>query len=133
MGIHTWKAGSCISIDPERAYDEMSSLSELTPQNVLDLARNEKTELHRAFEWDDAIAGEKYRLTQARHLIQCIVVRQNKDDKEDVQRVFQISSERSTYKPITYFLENKDEHTKLLEKAKNELYAFQKGTKALQS
>lgn len=124
--IYTWKAGSCISIDAEQAYAEMSTLSEITPANVLELARDEDSVLHDAFEWDDSVAAEKYRLGQARHLIQCIVVRQDDDKKENVQRVFQISSERSTYQPIRYFLENKDEHTRLLERAKSELYAFQK-------
>lgn len=124
--IYTWKTGSCISIDAEQAYAEMSSLSEITPANVLELARDEDTELHGAFEWDDSVAAEKYRLGQARHLIQCIVVRQDDDKKENVQRVFQISSERSTYQPIRYFLENKDEHTRLFERAKSELHAFQR-------
>ena len=124
--IYSWKTGSRISIDAERAFLEMSSLQDITPSNVLELAKNEDTELHGAFEWDDSVAAEKYRLGQARHLIQCIVVRQDTDAKEDVQRVFQISSEKSTYQPIRYFLEHKDEHTRLLERAKSELYAFQR-------
>ena len=124
--IYSWKTGSCISIDAEQAYAEMSTLSELTPANVLELARDEDSALHDAFEWDNSVAAEKYRLGQARHLIVSIVVRQDEDKAEESQRVFQISTERAHYQPIRYFLENKDEHTRLLERAKGELYAIQK-------
>ena len=124
--IYSWKTGSCITIDAEQAYEEMSTLSEITPANVLELARDEDSVLHDAFEWDDSVAAEKYRLNQAGHLIRCIVVRQEDDEKDNVQRVYQISSERTVYQPVRYFLENKDEHTRLLERAKTELYAIQR-------
>ena len=124
--IHSWKYGSCISIDAEQAYAEMSTLSEITPANVLELARDENSALHDAFEWDDSVAAEKYRLGQARKLIISIEVREEEDEKKNVRRVFQISTERSVYQPIRYFLENKDEHTRLLERAKSELYSIQK-------
>lgn len=42
---------------------------ELTSQNVVDDARPETSELHGRFEWDDAIAGEAHRRTQAAELI----------------------------------------------------------------
>lgn len=47
---------------------------ELTPQIVVDEARPLDAPLHDRFEWDDTIAGEKYRLVQASQLIR--VVRQ---------------------------------------------------------
>ena len=124
--IYSWNYGAKISIDPERAYNEMASLKEITPESVLKLARNEDTELHDAFEWDDSIAAEKYRLDQARYLIRSIVVREDDAPKENAIRTFMLSSERKTYKPISYFMENKDEYAILLERAKNELYAFKR-------
>lgn len=41
----------------------------LRPQAVVDAARDEDSPLHGAFEWDDGIAAEKYRLDQAQRLI----------------------------------------------------------------
>lgn len=41
----------------------------LTPEIVLDAARPEDAPLHTYFEWDDSIAGERYRLRQAQGLI----------------------------------------------------------------
>lgn len=42
----------------------------LTPKIVLDEARDPNHPLHGSFEWDDSVAGEKYRLGQARKLLQ---------------------------------------------------------------
>lgn len=46
----------------------------LTPERVVEAARSEKSPLHNAFEWDDTEAGRKYRLIQARFLINSIKV-----------------------------------------------------------
>tara|TARA_R110002020_G_scaffold334121_1_gene549507 strand:+ start:95 stop:565 length:471 start_codon:yes stop_codon:yes gene_type:complete len=42
---------------------------ELTAKGVVERARNPKSALHSKFEWDDSIAGEKYREAQAYRLI----------------------------------------------------------------
>lgn len=44
------------------------------PQDIVDLARPESSELHTLFEWRDDVAGEAYRLTQARKLISSLRV-----------------------------------------------------------
>ena len=41
----------------------------LYPKDVVNAARNPNSPLHGAFEWDDGIAAEKFRLVQARELI----------------------------------------------------------------
>ena len=46
---------------------------ELTKQNVLDAARPQNAPLHPCFEWDDNVAAEKYRLSQAGKLIRFTV------------------------------------------------------------
>ena len=93
---------------------------DITPEKVLDIARDENTELHKCFEWDDGIAAEKYRLSQARQLITFLVIRDEKPNNEPI-RVFQISSEKQTYQPITVFMENESEYKTLLKRAKTEL------------
>jgi len=47
----------------------------LTPQAFVDAARPEKAVLHGLFEWDDKLAGEQYRLGQARAIISWVEVR----------------------------------------------------------
>ena len=46
----------------------------LTPAVVVDEARSPDHPLHSRFEWDDAVAGEKYRLVQAQQLIRTVKV-----------------------------------------------------------
>lgn len=49
-----------------------ASTGALTPSNVVDVARSPEHPLHIRFEWDDNIAGEKYRLAQAGELIRSV-------------------------------------------------------------
>jgi hypothetical protein len=44
----------------------------LTPAVVVDKARDESHPLHSRFEWDDSVAGEKYRRQQAGDLIRSV-------------------------------------------------------------
>ena len=46
----------------------------LRPASVVDAARDEKSPLHGAFEWDDSEAAQKYRLLQAQSLIRSFKV-----------------------------------------------------------
>lgn len=47
---------------------------QLVPADVVEEARPKRAALHRCFEWDDAIAGQNYRVIQARHLIRSVTV-----------------------------------------------------------
>jgi hypothetical protein len=55
---------------------------QLTPQAVVDVARDPDSPLHSRFEWDDTVAGEAYRRHQAQELIRKarIVYREAEDD-----------------------------------------------------
>lgn len=112
-----FKVHGIFKADPQKCYDELPEV--VTPQNVLDAARDENSELHKCFEWDDTVAAEKYRLKQARMLIQFFVV---KTEQEEVikPRIFQISSERNTYQKAQFFMQNKDEYANLILRAKKE-------------
>lgn len=45
----------------------------LSPQAVVDFAEDPSTALHGRFDWDNDVAGPKYRLWQARQLIRIVV------------------------------------------------------------
>jgi hypothetical protein len=45
----------------------------LYPQSVVDFARDPSTELHSKFEWDNTVAGENFRIWQARKVIRALV------------------------------------------------------------
>lgn len=54
--------------------DWYEETGELTPQLVVDKARPKGAPLHDRFEWNDKVAGEKYRLVQAQALIRSVRV-----------------------------------------------------------
>lgn len=55
----------------QRIYDTEGTL---TPNAVVDSARPDDAPLHDRFEWDDEVAGEKYREVQAAELIRSVTV-----------------------------------------------------------
>ena len=65
-----------------RIYD---GAGELTPGLVVDTARPEDSPLHSHFEWDDGIAGEKYRQVQAAAMIRSVHVRFEKPDGGNIR------------------------------------------------
>jgi hypothetical protein len=54
--------------------DKIARAGTCTPRMVLDDAQSTRSPLHRHFEWDDGVAAEQYRMEQARHLINHLVI-----------------------------------------------------------
>ena len=54
----------------------------LRPRAVVDAARDVESPLHGCFEWDDKVAGEKYRLEQAQRLIRSFTVVHEREGKK---------------------------------------------------
>ena len=54
---------------------------QITPQEVVDAAEDIQSPIHDYFEWDDKIAGVKYRRYQARGLINHFIVEHTKHQK----------------------------------------------------
>lgn len=119
-----WRVRSLFKADASKVADEIG-YGKVTPQEVLDKAKDENTELHKCFEWDDSIAAEKYRLRQASDIIRNLVfVRKEKEDEPI--RCFQITTEKNTYQPTQMFLVQEDEYQALLKRAKAELESFKR-------
>ena len=125
----TWRMPGIFKADAQLCYDEVSQLEDITPENVLEKARSKDSELHRCFEWRDSVAAEKYRLQQARQVIQWFVVRTEKT--EEPIRAFQITTTTNKYQPTKLFLQQPDEYSELLKRAKMELAAIRRRFKQL--
>jgi len=92
----------------QAVYDEHGRL---TPAAVVDTARPEDHPLHARFEWDNAVAGEAYRLEQARRLIRSVrVIYREADEKEAARTVRAYHSVRdeqgTAYKPTDEIVES---------------------------
>lgn len=129
MEIVSWKIEGLFKANAQKVYEEIGDTS-VSPEEVLEKARNEKSELHKCFEWDNSVAAEKFRLQQARQIIQLLVIIPQKKTDEPV-RVFSITSQRNTYQPTRLFLQQPDEYQILLKRAKIELAEFKKRYKTL--
>lgn len=74
---HKWRY-QVPGVKPETAVEEIRRLEKsfgmATPKNVVAIARPKTAPLHPAFEWEDSIAGEKYREHQASQLIRAVHV-----------------------------------------------------------
>ena len=119
-----WRVDGLFKADAQKCYEEMGD-SDISPEEVLEKAKDENSELHKCFEWDDTVAANKYRLQQARQIIQFIVKVPQKENEQPT-RVFQISSKKNVYQPTVFFQRNNDEYQILLERAKVELAKFKK-------
>lgn len=83
----------------QNVYDQHSRL---TARLVVDTARDKNSPLHQHFEWDDSVAGEKYREHQARDLIRSIKIKYRNGDRTEKTNYF-VSVERDearAYHPV---------------------------------
>lgn len=132
MIFAAWKSGCRISADAQKVADEILAIGKsATTTQILDKARDEKTELHKCFDWDDAEAAEKWRMQQARHIVCNLVIKEKTDAPKPEVRVFFKTDNESGYKPTVLIMQDKDEYQKLLVRALAELNSFRAKYKTL--
>lgn len=132
MIFAAWKSGCRISADAQKVADEILAIgNSATTAQILDKARDEQTELHKCFDWDDAEAAEKWRLQQARHIVCNLVIKEKSETPRPEVRVFFKTDADSGYKPTVLIMQDKDEYRKLLARALAELNSFRSKYKTL--
>lgn len=125
-------------VDAQKAGKELerinSKYNSLIPEQVVEESRDDDAVLHPCFEWNDAVAAEKYRVEQARHIIGSLVIQvenstKTKDEvsKTIVTRAFvNVSEERKgVYVPVQTALNRNDYRERVLKNALSELCMFQ--------
>ena len=129
----TWKVKGFFKADAETVYKEITALGDsFSPEQIVEAAREEGTELHKCFTWDDTVAAENWRRHQARMLVAQLVVKTETTDKEPVAvRVIASTATRNEYKPVVKLIEAEQGYADLLARAINELKAFQQKYKAI--
>lgn len=124
-----WKVNGVFKANPEAVYHEIETIGDsASPESIVEYAKNDRTELHKCFEWDDKIAGHKYRLEQARHILTLIVVKADDEEKEKgftPVRIFVKSGDAPReYTKVNIAVRNEDAYQKLLENARRDAEAF---------
>ena len=142
MAVETiikWSVPGIFKADAKKCHDEILSIgNDVQPEQVLDKAKDKNAELHKCFDWDDSSAAEKYRLIQARSVINhLIVVTQEDDEAENTEPVqFRVWMKNETekgsgYKQTIVMVKDDDEYRKLLDQAYSELRVFKQKYKCL--
>ena len=113
----------------ENVIDEILRVEEeegLNAENLLEVAKNKKNSLHELFDWDDSSAGEKYRLQQARILINEVKIIVNDKELYAFENVqVSISTKSGTpnnitsriYKPIGEIMDKEEYRKQVLSSA----------------
>ena len=123
MGV-AWRIQGYYKADAQKVAEEIG-FGKFTPMEVLEKAKDETTELHKCFEWNDSIAAEKYRLEQAKNIIRMLVYEKETKEQE-VVRYYAKTETKHVYQPTKQFLVQEDEYQGLLRRALAELETFKK-------
>ena len=130
--VYTWRPGSHHKVPASVAAAECERLEaegRLTAADLVEEARAEGSPLHEEFEWRDDVAAEEYRKSQARCIINSLVVVSEKH--EPVKAFVNLVATTPTYTSIQTAVSRADTKELLLQNALRELVAFQKKYKNL--
>lgn len=128
--VAKWSAtGTRFGADPQKCYEEIREICEdvesAPPQEILERARDETSELHKCFTWDDTVAAERWRLNEARVVARQLVIKEVEVPKDRPEiRLFYKTDNESGYKPTEIIVKQEDEYKQLLARAYAELRAF---------
>ena len=134
--VYGWKEHTYLGVAAQVAGERVEALRRerggwISPHDLVEDARPADAPLHPAFEWDDAKAAERYRVEQARTLLQRLVV--VRDDGEQVQAVVSLHRARDdwgwTHREASYtgfdvIAADPDLTDELLEQARADIDAF---------
>ena len=135
-----WKAapGAMFKDEQAQAYGrQIEAIARrdgyVTPELVVEEAREESSPLHPAFEWDESVAAERWRMSQARNLMNhlVVVVRVDHTEKEvkglyNVRVVVDAESQETEPGYVTYdvAVQNKGYREQILRRALAEMQSW---------
>jgi hypothetical protein len=130
MKKYSWKI-DFFQTDANKVGKELEKIEQngdLNTEAIVEYARNPKTTLNKMFEWDNTIAGEKYRIIQASRIITNIQVDyigkdEDGDEKPKQVRAFVKTTKKTkeSYQNIEAVVSDAGKYAMLLEKAYKEL------------
>lgn len=99
----------------------------VTAQSFLDFSKSEDSPTHDLFEWDDAVAGNYYRLFQSRRTIGNLRVVVKDKEKEEIQvraYVNVVEKDTAKYENICSVVSSKEKTQIVLKHIRDELHSF---------
>lgn len=127
--VYQWKLLGLMPVDAQTAGEELHRIYQekgrLDAPDIVNESRPEEAPLHPCFEWDDAVAAEKYREVQAGNLVRCIVTTYETEEQKPIE-VRAFPCVQQTYQPIEVVVKSEEKKADLMQSAIEELKAFQK-------
>ena len=113
---------------------ELEAEDKLTAEELVNVSRPEDAPLHDYFEWNDAVAAEKYRVRQGNYLIEAVVEVHNKPSVDDSNKVevevikpfYALETGSTNYYHIETIVQSEDKAQRLLAMATKELLSIRK-------
>jgi hypothetical protein len=105
---YKWKLnGLSRKVDAEKAVQELERINAvfgmLTPELIVDAARDKNNPLHSLFDWNDTVAAEKWRMQQARTVLNNIEVTVISNGEIRNISVYEVTTKAQGYKNIVCF------------------------------
>lgn len=132
--LYQYKFGARCPVPAQVAGEECARLEaqgRLTPHDLVEESRPEDAPLHKAFEWNDAIAAERYRETQAGYIIRSVEVVMEEASEPVRAFVSVVEESQRSYQSIEVVMRDANSREALLESARRELAAFQRKYESL--
>lgn len=130
---YTWRPGSRVNLDPEKAGREMEAVRRenggaLTPEALLARARSANAATHDHFEWDDTKAAHLHRLDQAGDLIRSIAIdvsRSNIEAPKPIRAFVSVEQQgERSYTSVVHAMSDKELRAQVIAKAWADLEAW---------
>lgn len=158
---YSWKSGYSYRVSAETVGNVLEKIEQskgsATSEDFLEYSRSEDAETHEMFEWDDAIAAEKYRLRQSAQIINQLQIEITYEEAKttDTEIILEVPNhtiktsafvnvgeryssrptEKATYVNIIDAMKDADKRKQVLKNASASLEAFKqkyKGFKELE-
>lgn len=130
---YSWKDGWQPSVSADIVGRVISDIEEkqgsVTNEAFLEASRDKKSPTHSLFEWNDKVAGEKYRLIIANQVIRQLnveIIREDQEEKVFVPAFINVKEPRSgaEYVNIVEALSNEESKELILTRIRRELHNF---------
>lgn len=121
---YKWKLGFFSQADAQKVGEELEEMQTVNVENILDKARNEDTELHKVFEWNNEVAGEKWRRHQASQMLQelqVVIIKGDEENKPKTAKAFVTLKRETEYEPIEAVVNDPLKYESLREIALNKI------------
>ena len=129
--IYQWREGARFSVDAQKAGNELERIrtkhnGRLEPDWVVHAAKSDKNPLHGLFEWNDTVAAQNYRVSQARHVIRSIeVVIEEAERPKPVRAFVSVVRDRDqSYTSVSHAMSDPELRKQVLRTALKELEAW---------